>query len=229
MSTVHSCKSVLITGAAGALGSVTASRFLQAGCKVLAVDHPGKTRDLPGAQWIGMDITNPSSVREQILKASQSFGPIDGLVHCAGGFRFSRLDQLSDADLDFLINVNLKSSFYLVRELLPQMKKQNFGRMVFVSARATLQAGNGMGAYAASKAGINMLVSSLAEEVRAHDICVNAVMPTIIDTPANRADMPAADYSKWVKADDLAEVIFSLTQSLGNPIHGALIPVSGRL
>jgi NAD(P)-dependent dehydrogenase (short-subunit alcohol dehydrogenase family) len=138
-------------------------------------------------------------------------------------------DQISDADIDFLINANLKSGLVLARELLPGMKKKNFGRMVFVSARATMAPGVGVGAYAASKAGLNMLVGSIAEETKEFDINVNAVLPTIIDTPINRSDMPGSDFSKWVKPEEISEIVYSLTSPWGKPIHGALIPVAGRL
>jgi NAD(P)-dependent dehydrogenase (short-subunit alcohol dehydrogenase family) len=116
-----------------------------------------------------------------------------------------------------------------MRELLPPMKKRGFGRIVLVSARATLNPPAGMSAYAASKAGLNALVSSVAEELKDFDININAVMPSMIDTLANRRDMPKADFKKWVSPDALAEIIFSLTQPWGKPIHGALIPVAGRL
>ena len=109
------------------------------------------------------------------------------------------------------------------------MKKKNFGRMVFISARSTFQPGAGVGAYSASKSGLNMLVSSLAEEVKEFNINVNAILPTVIDTPSNRSGMPKADFSKWVKPEQLAEIIFSLTSTWGDPVHGALIPVSGRV
>jgi NAD(P)-dependent dehydrogenase (short-subunit alcohol dehydrogenase family) len=151
------------------------------------------------------------------------------LVHCAGGFRYAPIDQLEDKDLQFLIDANLRSSFYLVRALLPEMKKKNFGRLVLISSKSTLQAPAGLSAYAASKVGLNALVSAVAEEVKSFDININAVMPTVIDTPANRRDMPKADFSSWVSPAQLAEIIFSLTQPWGKPIHGALIPVAGRV
>lgn len=221
-------KSVLVTGADGALGSVVAGKFRDSGCRVLATYHARAGKPKPeanGLEWIGVDLSDASSIRA----AKLADAGIDALLHCAGGFRFGQVEQASDEDLQFLIDANLKSAILLARELVGPMKKRGFGRIVFVSSRATFQPPAGMGAYAATKAGLNALTESLAEETKAFDINVNSVLPTVIDTPANRRDMPKADFSTWVSPDQLAEIIFSLTQPWGKPIHGALIPVAGRV
>ena len=216
---------VLVTGASGALGSTVIQTYLKTGAKVFGADLAGDHSMIKGAEFIPVNLSDSHSVKSQL----HGFD-VDILVHCAGGFRFSMTDQVTDGDLDFLWNANLRSGFLLTRELLPNMKKKNFGRIVFVSAKATLtQPGAGFGAYAASKAGVNMLVSALADEVKAHDINVNAVLPSIIDTPTNRVDMPQADFKSWVKPEQLSEIIYSLTSPWGNPVHGALIPVAGRV
>lgn len=219
---------VLVTGAEGALGSVVAARFLEAGYAVWATHRPGHApkKEAAGLNWIPMDLSDSVSVKKGLEGVGEE---ISHLAHCAGGFRYFHVEQTPDSELDFLMDSNLRSAFLLCRELIPGMKKRGFGRIVFVSSRATLQAPAGMAAYAASKAGLNMLTSSLADEVRSFDINVNAVLPSIIDTPANRKDMPKADFSAWVKPEELAEIIFSLTQPWGKPIHGALIPVVGRV
>ena len=220
-------KNVLITGAQGALGSWVVEKFLNEGWSVTGTYFPSfqeTCQVCSEVEWLKVDLADPQSVRGAF--SAHSF---DALVHCAGGFRYAASDQISDADLDFLINTNLKSAFYLVREILPGMKQRNYGRIVFVSARATLQPAAGLSAYAASKAGLNMLTASLAEEVKSFDININAVLPSIIDTPANRRDMPHSDFSKWVSPEELAEVILTLTSPKGRPIHGALVPVSGRV
>lgn len=219
-------KTVLVTGATGALGSVVVATLAGAGWKVIGTyfAEPKAPKSEPGVEWLKMDVTNSHSVHDS-LRGHE----VDALVHCAGAFRFVMTDQVQDQDLDFLITLNLKSSFLMARELLPGMKKRGFGRIVFVSARATLAPTAGMGAYAASKAGINALTQALADEVRGLDINVNAVLPTVIDTPANRREMPKADFGAWVSTQSLADVIESLIEPLGKPIHGALIPVSGRL
>jgi NAD(P)-dependent dehydrogenase (short-subunit alcohol dehydrogenase family) len=215
---------VLVTGARGVLGASVLKKYAESGAKVYGADLAGDFKKVPGAEFIPVNLSDSKSVQSSLVGLD-----VDVLVHCAGGFRFGMTDQISDADIDFLINANLKSGLVLARELLPGMKKKNFGRMVFVSARATMAPGVGVGAYAASKAGLNMLVGSIAEETKDFDINVNAVLPTIIDTPINRSDMPGSDFSKWVKPEEISEIVYSLTSPWGKPIHGALIPVAGRL
>ncbi len=223
-------QTVLVTGAEGALGSKVAERFLDAGHTVLATwlrepspDWKKSERLIP----VQMDVTRADSIRS----ALQGIAPrtVESWIHCAGGFRFARTEQVTDADLDFLLNINFKSAFLLARELLPPMRQAGFGRIVLVSARATLQPGAGMGLYAASKAALNVLAQSLAEELRGTSITVNAVLPSIIDTPANRKDMPGADFSTWVTREQLSEILLRLTEPAADPIHGALIPVAGRV
>ncbi|MBY0472368.1 SDR family NAD(P)-dependent oxidoreductase [bacterium] len=221
-------KSALITGAEGALGNHVVNRFLKGGCQVFGTYRPGQA--LPPLQnsalhWLPLELSKAASVKEGLAPAAES----DVLIHCAGGFRFSLVDQVSDQDLEFLIDANLKSTIFALRQVLPGMKKRGFGRIVLVSARATLAAGAGMGVYAATKGGINQLVSAVAEEVKGFDININAVLPTIIDTPANRKDMPQADFSKWVAPQDLAEILFDLTQPGFQSVNGALLPVAGRV
>lgn len=211
-------RTVLVTGGQGALGSGVVKKFESNGWTVWS---PALAE---------MDATSPQSIANACKTWMQNHSAkIDALVHCAGGFRYSVLEETSDHDIDFLINTNLKSAIYLLREVLPSMKEQNFGRIVLVSAKSTQSPGAGISVYAASKAGLNALVSSIAEETKNKNININAVMPTIIDTGANRKDMPQADFSKWVSVEALSEVIFSLVNDLGNPIHGALIPVAGRV
>lgn len=219
-------KKVLITGAQGALGSQVSARFQKAGYGVTGTLLKGteKPKSNPETSWLEMDLADSRSVRAALTGSSYPT-----LIHCAGGFRFASVAETSDEDLDFLINTNLRSTFYLLRELLPEMKKNNYGRIVLISAKATLHPTAGVAAYAASKAGLNMLVASLTEELKDFDITINAVLPSIIDTPANRSSMPKADFSKWVRSEELAEIIFSLTQGFGKPIRGALLPVSGNV
>lgn len=215
---------VLVTGARGSLGGTVLKKFAQTGVTLYAADRDGPFDNVTGATFIPVNLSDTKAVHES-LKGLEA----DILVHCAGGFRFSTTEQLADNDLDFLIDANLKSGIILAREVLPSMKKKNFGRIVFVSARATQSPSAGLGAYAATKAGLNMIVGSLADETRDYNINVNAVLPSIIDTPQNRLDMPQADFTKWVKTDELADIMYTLTTPLANPIHGALIPVSGRV
>jgi NAD(P)-dependent dehydrogenase (short-subunit alcohol dehydrogenase family) len=220
-------KKVLVTGASGALGRQVATRFLKAGFAVTGtvLEQPQQAdSQLPNIQWIQVDLADPKSVNGAF--AGKSY---DIIVHCAGGFRFSEVDQLSDADFDFLMKTNLNSAFYLTRELIPSLKKRKFGRIVFMSSLATQEQKPGMAAYSASKAGLNQLTATLAHELKAYNITVNALMPSIIDTPQNRKDMPKANFEQWVPMSHLVETIYFLVSPEGSSINGALIPVAGRV
>lgn len=227
-------ETVLITGAEGALGREVVRAFLHNGVKKIYATHlkplAAATEDAvsphgnQSVEWIQADVTNTASVKSAISGLAA-----DALVHCAGGFRYSNIESVSDEDLDLLLNLNLRSAFLLARALVPGMKTRGFGRIVFISAKATLSPGVGMGPYTASKIGLNALTQSLAEELKGFDINVNAVLPSILDTGANRKDMPDADFTKWVTPQALARIIVSLTGADHQAIHGALIPISGRV
>ncbi|MEW5854590.1 MAG: SDR family NAD(P)-dependent oxidoreductase [Myxococcota bacterium] len=219
---------VMVTGAEGALGSAVTSRLLEAGCQVVATTRKPVSTSQQGVRWVRMDVTDARSVQEALASLTADNVPLDGLVHCAGGFRSGPLDQLSDEDLDFLVHTNLRSALLLLRAVLPGMKARNFGRVVLVGSHSTLQPGANVATYVATKAALNALTQSLAQELRAFNINVNAVLPGTLDTPANRRDMPDADHAAWVGLDALSEIIFTLLQPATRPIHGALIPVAGR-
>lgn len=228
-------ETVIVTGAGGALGRVVAGRFLDAGCKVVgmdrSLDHRGEVRpddERDGLFWVGADLSHAEQVRDAISVIREGVGEVDVLVNCAGGFRWTLIDDVSDDDLDFLIDANLRSALLLTRELVPKMKERNFGRVVLISSKSTQNPGAGEGPYAATKAALNALTAALAAEVKEHDVTVNAVLPSIIDTPNNRDEMPDADFDKWVGREQLAEIIFSLTGKVGEPINGALIPVANK-
>ena len=231
-----SLKRVLVTGARGSLGRAVVSRYLDAGCTVIGADlvfEGGPERhsdpDQHRLHWVQMDATDPTSVRKVVGEVAERFGAIDGLIHCAGGFRFAHADSIGDSDLEFLLDANLKSSILTVREALRHMKAHNFGRIVLISSATTLHPGAGVSAYAATKAGINALVTAISDEVRSGDININAVLPSVIDTSANRHDMPNADFSKWVAPNALADIVFMLTQPVMAPVRGALIPVTAGM
>lgn len=223
----------MVTGADGALGRSVRERF-QAdsgaahviGTRLLA--SPGAEPELRDG-WLSVDLAEPRSVARAWALLKSAGAEPDVVVHCAGGFRYAPHDVISDADLDFLLAANLKSSLLISRAAIPFMKSRGFGRMVFVGARGALTAAPNMAVYAATKAAVHSLVQSLAEELKGSDITVNAVLPSIIDTPANRRDMAGADFTKWVTPAALAEVILMLTRETGTPISGALIPVPGRV
>lgn len=228
-------KTVLVTGAQGAVGRAVCAHLLAAEYTVVGTRHAAGAPDLepdptqPGQHWVAADVTDAQSVRALVQATEARLGPIDALIHCAGGFRWTLVGEASDADLDFLLDLNLRSSLLLLREVLPGMKSRNRGRVVLISSRSTLNPGAGEGPYAATKAAVNALTQAAAAEVKTLDVTVNAVLPSVLDTPANRAAMPDANFAHWVKLDELAEVICTLIDPMSAVINGALIPVAGKM
>jgi NAD(P)-dependent dehydrogenase (short-subunit alcohol dehydrogenase family) len=217
---------VLITGASGALGSAVVTRFLEGGDHVVAV-HSSSEKPSPVDQveWVSADLTQ----RESVFSLFTRYDGFDAVVHCAGGFRFGNIDTVSQNDVRFLVSLNFESAFWIASAAVPQMKKAKGGTLLFISSLATLNPTPGMSAYAASKAALNAMVTTLSAELKQDGIRVNAVMPSIIDTATNRRDMPNADPTKWVAAEDIAEFLYDLTLSKSKSISGALIPIPGRV
>lgn len=219
-------RKIVITGATGNLGHAVLTRFLEAGDSIIAIHAPNqKVPATPGVEWYGLDLT----VRKSVLDFFASINDVDAVIHCAGGFRFGQIESLSAEDFRFLTSVNFESSFYVAQGAVPAMKKKQKGVLLFLSSKVTLTPASGMSAYAASKAAINAMVLSLAEELKGDGIRVNAILPSVIDTPVNRKDMPHADTTKWVSPEDVAEILYDLTLPKSKSITGALIPISGRM
>ena len=155
--------------------------------------------------------------------------PIGALINVAGGFRWETVQDGSVESWDWLYETNVKTALITCREFLPDLAKTGAGRIVNVGAAAAAKAGAGMGAYAASKSAVLRLTEALAEEWKDAGVAVNAVLPSIIDTPANRASMPDADFTKWVAPDALADAVAFLVSPGARAITGAGIPVTGRV
>ncbi len=216
---------VLITGATGALGQSVLARFIAAGDSVVGIHSVGqKPAAVTGVEWVACDLTQRKSVFDLFAKS----GELDAVIHCAGGFRYGMIDAFSGEDFRLLTALNFESSYYVAAAAVPGMKKRKRGALLFISSMATLNPTPGVSAYAATKSAVNALVTSLAAELKAEGIRVNAVLPSIIDTPANRKDMPHADTSKWVSPEDIADILYDLTLSKTKSITGALIPITGR-
>jgi NAD(P)-dependent dehydrogenase (short-subunit alcohol dehydrogenase family) len=225
---------VVITGAAGVLGAAVARAFVSAGASVVLMDRAGLSRDPlkdtadPHVFLEGIDLTDPAEAQHAMETAATKLGGIDVLVNIAGGFRWETIAAGSLETWDFLYAINLKTALCACKAALSYLPADN-GRIVNVGAAAAAKAGTGMGAYTASKAGVAKLTEALAEELKDKGINVNAVLPTVIDTPANRADMPKADFSRWVAPEALADVIVFLSSHASRAITGASILVSGRV
>ncbi len=221
-------KVVVITGALGALGKAVAQATASAGATVIAVDR------VEGAKLDGIEVTpaldlgNPQATRDAFAALANKHGRIDALVNVAGGFAWETLADGSIETWDRLYQMNIRTAVNACQAALPHLPASG-GRIVNIGAAGAAKAGAGMGAYAASKAGVARLTEALAEELKARDATVNAVLPSVIDTPANRADMPDADYSKWVTPQALADVIVFLLSERAHAVTGALIPVTGRV
>ena len=221
---------VVVTGAAGALGAVVADTLTHDGVKVIAIDQ---AKTIPGAaasalSFPGVDLCDQRSVAQVFGAIEREMGFLSGLVNIAGGFRWETIADGDIATWDRLFNLNLKTALIASKAALPLLETKG-GSIVNVSAAAAQKAAAGMGAYAASKSAISRLTEALAEEMKDRGVRVNAVLPSIIDTPANRRDMPQADFSRWVAPRDLANVIKFLLSDEARAVTGALLPVTGRV
>jgi NAD(P)-dependent dehydrogenase (short-subunit alcohol dehydrogenase family) len=225
---------VLITGASGALGRSVVARFLAAGERLLAVgtDETALSELAPLAPSDALslrraDLTDSASVARLFADAEAASGMFPAVVHLVGGFRYARLAEMSDKDWSFLVSVNLETTFRVFRESAKAFERARAGVLVAVAAPAGLLGEAGVGGYAATKAGMLRLVESFARELSSFGARANAVLPGTMDTPANRAAMPAADPSQWVSTDAVAEIIHFLTTPAASAVNGAAVRVPG--
>lgn len=219
---------VVITGGAGALGQAVVRAFTETGatCHLpVRFDPPGELATTPRVQLSpGVDLTDESAVAAFYA----GLPPIRASIHLAGGFAAARFTDTSRADLDRQLGVNLVTTFLCCREAVKRLRERGGGRIVNVGSRVSEVPSGGMVAYTVSKAAVAGLTRALAEEVRQEGILVNAVLPSIIDTPANRTAMPNAAIDRWPKPAEIARTILWLASSENQLTTGALIPVYGR-
>jgi NAD(P)-dependent dehydrogenase (short-subunit alcohol dehydrogenase family) len=223
-------KVLVVTGARGALGQVVVEFAQARGARVAGIDH-ATTQALASAERInigGVDLSDAAQAKTAVETAAKHFGKIDAVVNIAGGFAFETVGDGGATTWQRMYALNLLTALNTSRAALPYLASSNAGRIVNVGAMGALQAGSGMGPYAASKAAVHRLTEALASEWKGR-LTVNAVLPSTIDTPANRASMPQADFSKWVTPQELTEVILFLASDAASAVTGALIPVSGRV
>jgi NAD(P)-dependent dehydrogenase (short-subunit alcohol dehydrogenase family) len=223
-----------ITGASGALGSAVAAAAHEAGARLALIDHGKHPRPgLPSGPDVfvqgGVDLTDAVQAGAAVEAAAERFGGLDGLFNIAGGFAWETVEGGTAASWYDLYRLNVLTALNASRAAIPHLKRSAGGRIVNVGANAALKASLGMGAYATSKAGVHSLTEALAEELKGDDVTVNAVLPSILDTPANRKDMPKADPAKWVAPAELAAVMLFLASEEARAVTGALIPVTGRV
>lgn len=226
-------KRIAVTGAFGSLGVAVVGALQAAGARVAAIDRaerPHADSDLGTARLFGgADLGQTEQATATLDAAAAALGGLDALINIAGTFRWETVADGNVDTWDLLYTVNLRSAVAASKAAIPHLSKNTGGRIVNIGANAAAKAGAGMGAYAASKAGIARLTEALAEELKDRDITVNALLPSIIDTPPNRADMPKADFDRWVKPEQIADVIVFLLSERASAITGASIPVVGRV
>jgi len=215
-----------ITGAHGVLGRAVVEAAMARGLKVALIDHArGETTPDGALELSGVDLTDAGQARTAMHKVVETFGCLDIVLNIAGGFVWQKVDDAEPA-WDRMFAINVKTALNAARAALPNLTQSPDGRIVNVGSAAALKSGVGMAAYTASKSGVHRLTESLAEELKDTSVTVNAVLPSIIDTPANRKDMPEADFPSWVSPTDIARVIAFLISGEARAVTGASLPVS---
>lgn len=228
-------KVIVVTGAFGRLGHAVVKTVQGQGALICAVDRAPESAELAtmlsGASLFGgVDLGDATAATQVFERIVAQHGGVDGLVNVAGGFRWEAVDGGALATWDAMYQINTRTAVAAIMAALPHLSKRAPGaRIVNIGANAAAKAAMGNGAYAASKAGVAKLTESLADELKDRGITVNAVLPSIIDTPVNRADMPDADHSRWVTPQQIADAIAFLLSPRSQAITGALLPVVGRV
>ena len=215
-------KIIAITGASGALGKVVVEAAAAQGAKIAAIDHaPSNAAPSPDRTDIGgVDLTDATQAQQAIDAAAAHLGRLDALINIAGAFSFQTIADGDTATWERLYRINTLTALHASRAAIPHLVASGMGRIVNIGALGALQAGSGMGPYAASKSGVHKLTESRRGEEE---------FPKVPDTPANRRDMPDADFAAWVTPMELANVILFLASDQASAVTGALIPVKGRV
>jgi NAD(P)-dependent dehydrogenase (short-subunit alcohol dehydrogenase family) len=223
---------VLVTGASGALGSAICRAFDNAGATVcgtdvVAPDSDDSPLDPERIDFYEGDLTDEADVESVVSAVVDAHGGLDALCNIAGMWQGGTPIEETDAEsFETVFDVNLKTMFLASKHALPHLQDTE-GAIVSVSARASLEGGEGDGPYRAAKAGVRLLTETIAEENRG-GVRANAVMPSVIDTPTNREMMPDADHDSWVDPGEIARVVMALCSDAATPTSGAAVPVYGE-
>lgn len=224
-------KSVLITGAKGGLGTHVTETFLRAGAVVAGVSRSIKQADFPHPNFTAFsaELTDGASAAKVADAVRAKFGKIDVLVHLTGGFAGGKsVAETDDQTFEQMLDINLRSAFYILRSVIPHMRNAGSGRIVAIGSRAADGPAPGIGAYAAFKTALVSLVRTVASENKDLGITANVILPGTMDTPANRTSEPKADFSRWIQPQHVADLILWLSSEAAGQISGAVIPVYGR-
>jgi NAD(P)-dependent dehydrogenase (short-subunit alcohol dehydrogenase family) len=223
-------KIALVTGANGGLGTYVTQALLNAGATVVGVSRKIEQSDFnsPAFTPLPAEISTATGAQTMLDSVMARFGRLDIVVHTVGGFAGGQaIAETDDATFQRMLDLNLNSTFYLLRAVLPAMRKTGNGRIIAIGSRAALDPGVGVGAYSASKAAMVSLIRTAALENKDVGITANAILPGTMDTPGNRKAIPNADVSKWVQPANIAGLITWLAGDGGKDVNGAVIPVYG--
>jgi NAD(P)-dependent dehydrogenase (short-subunit alcohol dehydrogenase family) len=224
-------KVVLVSGASGGLGEGVSRVLLAHGARVAGIARKWEAGRMPQGAFLPVeaDLMRDDAAETAVRQVLEAHGRLDAAIHLMGGFAMDGpLHQAKVETWDSMMAMNARSAFLFFRAALAPMLQRNQGRLVAVGSRSGQQPSAGMGAYAASKAALHMLVLTTAAELKQTGVTVNAVLPSTIDTPANRAAMPDADASRWVSPESIGETIGWLISDAAADVQGALIPVFGK-
>jgi NAD(P)-dependent dehydrogenase (short-subunit alcohol dehydrogenase family) len=237
MNAQQNSKVVLIAGGTGGLGRAVSLAFLEENCKVSVTyripEEWAALQSAAGAnklhlEGFNVDVTDEAAIRSLVSDLATKHTRLDALVNTVGAYAGGiKLWELEAKVLDKMLALNLRSGFVLARAAVPVMLKQGSGSIVNVAAKAALDHGAGASAYAASKAAALAMMDSLAADLKGTGVRVNSILPSIIDTEANRKAMPGSDFGKWPKPEDIARVILFLCSDDAKVVHGAAVPVYG--
>jgi NAD(P)-dependent dehydrogenase (short-subunit alcohol dehydrogenase family) len=228
-------KKVLLTGGTGGLGLGVTPAVLARGAEITIPYHNTREverlkgflspADFSRIQFVTVDLTDESSVQRLI----DGMGRVDVLIHLVGGFSMGPTHEYSLEQWKHDFELNLTTTFLVCKHSLRKMLEHGYGRIVTTGSRGAVEPGGQLAAYCASKAGVVALTKAIADETKGTNITANVVLPSIIDTPTNRAEMGAENASKWVKPESLAEVICFLASEAAHDIRGAAVPVYGSV
>lgn len=224
-------KVVVIAGGTGVLGRAVVDKFVEAGAKTIVSDRvlPKEGRGNPQCEYLVLDAVHEESVSQFFADIKSRYGGADILVDVVGGYAAGQPVKELDLEVfDGQIELNLKSAFLLTKHAIQAMLEKGGGKIVLTASRAAVDKGENSFAYSISKLGILRLVEAVAAENRKHNININAILPSIIDTPANRTAMPNAKHEIWPRPDQIARVVAFLASEEAELINGAAIPVYGK-
>lgn len=223
-------KIVLVTGANGGLGRDVTKAMLDAGATVVGISRKIVASEFPDDRFTALpcELSSPVGAKAVVDFVASKFGRLDVLVHTVGGFAGgASVAETDDATFSRMMELNLNSTFYILRAAIPLMRKTQGGRIIAIGSRAAVDPGAGVGAYSSSKAAMVSLIRTVAAENKDAGLTANVILPGTMDTPANRKAMPTADVSKWVQPANIAGLITWLAGESGKDVNGAVLPVYG--